>query len=70
MFNLARMILCVIIGLAVVFIEGAGSNLSADMGLLLICLLTGASNAAFLVGWLLAIQKNAIVVVDVALTIG
>lgn len=70
LFNLARMIFCVLIGLAVVFIEGAKDGLSAQPRMLAICLLSGASNAAFLVGWLLAIQKNAMVIVDVALTIG
>jgi drug/metabolite transporter (DMT)-like permease len=35
-----------------------------------ICLLAGVSNAAFLVGWILAVQKNAMVTVDVTLTIG
>lgn len=70
LFNLARMIFCVIIGLALVFIEGVHGSLNVDYRMLAICLLSGVSNAAFLAGWLLAIQKNAMVVVDVALTIG
>lgn len=38
--------------------------------MLLICLLSGAANAAFLVGWILAVQKNTMVAVDVCLTLG
>lgn len=50
--------------------QAAQQDLFAEKNLLLLCLLAGASNAAFLVGWMLAIQKNAMVTVDVALTMG
>ena len=70
LFNLTRMIFCVLIGLAVVFFDCSFSALSVDAPMIVICLLAGVSNAAFLVGWLLAIQKNAMVTVDVALTVG
>jgi drug/metabolite transporter (DMT)-like permease len=70
LFNLVRMILCVLIGLAVVFFECSLSSLAVDSSMIAICLFAGISNAAFLVGWLLAIQKNAMVTVDVALTVG
>ena len=68
LFNLARMV--VLIGLGVVFLQAAQQDLFAEKNLLLLCLLSGAANAAFLVGWMLAIQKNAMVTVDVALTMG
>ncbi|MBQ9111986.1 MAG: hypothetical protein IJY08_00220 [Clostridia bacterium] len=70
LFNLARMIFCIIIGVAVVFMEGAGGELYVEMRMLCICLLAGAANTAFLVGWLLAVQRNAMVTVDVTLTLG
>lgn len=69
-FNLLRMLFCILIGGALVFIEGVQASLRAEPGMLLICLLAGASNAAFLAGWLLAIQKNSMVSVDVCLTLG
>lgn len=69
-FNLLRMLFCILIGGALVFIEGAQASLRAEPGMLLICLLAGASNAAFLAGWLLAIQNNSLVSVDVCLTLG
>ncbi|MBQ9099485.1 MAG: hypothetical protein IJY50_08690 [Clostridia bacterium] len=70
LFNLLRMLLCILIGLAVVFLESAAPYLRVEGGMLLICLLSGVANAAFLVGWLLAIQKNPLVTVDVTLTVG
>ena len=69
-FNLLRMAFCVLIGAALVVFEGAIGSIRPDGGMLLICLLSGAANAAFLVGWILAVQKNTMVAVDVCLTLG
>ena len=70
LFNLMRMIFCLLIGLGVVFVEQAGEQLAIEGGMLWITLAAGAANAAFLVGWLLAIQRTPLVTVDVSLTIG
>ena len=70
LFNLLRMLFCIAIGLAVVFIERAGDQLVVEPAMLWITVGAGAANAAFLAGWLLAIQKNPLVTVDVSLTIG
>ena len=70
LFNLLRMIFCVVIGIVLIFLENSQNLLNIEMRMVLICLLAGLSNAAFLAGWLLAIQKNAMVSVDVTLTIG
>lgn len=70
LFNLIRMLFCILIGFAVVFFEGSMKHLVPEGAILLICALSGISNAAFLVGWLLAIQKNSMVTVDVTLTVG
>ncbi len=70
LFNLVRLVLCVLIGLGVVLLESAGPQLRIEGGMLLICLFSGAANAAFLVGWLLAIQRTPLVTVDVTLTVG
>lgn len=70
LFNLVRMLFCTLIGFAVVFAEGSQTLLATESKMLLICALSGISNAAFLIGWLLAIQKNSMVTVDVTLTVG
>ena len=70
LFNLLRMIFCVGIGGIFVFAEGAQHALAIEHKMIWICVLAGVSNAVFLVGWLLAIQKNTMVSVDVSLTLG
>ncbi len=70
LFNAVRMLLCIAIGAVAVLCEGSPTGFAIDGGMLLICLLSGAANALFLVGWMLAIRKNAMVTVDVTLTIG
>ena len=69
LFNFLRMAFCVAIGIVMVMMEGAIPALRIDGIMALICLLSGISNAALLVGWILAIQKNTMVSVDVGLTI-
>ena len=68
--NLIRMLICALIGTAVILFDSTQSTMHAESGLLLICLLSGLSNSMFLIGWILAIQKNSMVLVDVGLTIG
>lgn len=69
-FNLLRLLFCILIGAAFVFAEGSQSFLAIELKMLWICVLAGVSNAAFLVGWLLAIRKNSMVSVDIGLTLG
>lgn len=69
-FNLLRMLFCTLIGAIFVFAEGSQDFLLIETRMLWICFLAGVSNASFLVGWLLAIQKNSMVSVDVSLTLG
>lgn len=70
LFNLIRILFCIPISLAVLFLAGAGGRLLPEGGLLAISLLAGAANAAFLAFWMLAVQKNTMVAVDVTLTMG
>ena len=70
LFNLLRMIFCIVIGIGFVFIDGAHTSLGIEPGMVGVCAFAGVANAAFLVGWLLAIQKNTMVSVDVSLTLG
>ena len=69
-FNILRMLLCSAIGIVVVFLENAQQSLAVDGRMIAICLLAGVCNAMFLIGWILAIRKNSMVTVDVALTLG
>lgn len=69
-FNFIRMLFCVFIGAALVIVEGSASAMRVEWGMLGVCILSGAANAAFLVGWILAVRKNTMVAVDVGLTLG
>lgn len=70
LFIFLRMLFCSFIGLALVFWEQAQPFLLVEGKMLAICVLSGFSNTAFLVGWILAIRKNSMVSVDVSLTLG
>lgn len=70
LFSLVRMLLCILIGLVPVAFDNAWSFLALDAGMAAICLLVGVSNAVYLSSWALAVQDNAIVTVDVMLTVG
>lgn len=60
-----RMILCVVIGLLCVFIDGISSLACTTPKLLLIALLGGIGIACFTVSWLRAIHTNAYMMVEV-----
>ena len=68
--NFLRMLICIFIGFAVVvFIDGfIGFNISFPN--LLISLLSGVSNAIFVISWLFAVTRGAYMLVDVFLTVG
>lgn len=68
LFSTVRMVMCMCIGFVLMALDGG--LMPVDGGMLAVCLLSGAANVAFLVGWMLAVQHNALVTVDVTLTIG
>ncbi len=70
LFSLVRMLLCVVIGLIPVAFDHAWGFLALDGGMTAICLLAGVVNALYLASWILAVRKNAMVTVDVMLTVG
>lgn len=70
LFSFVRIFFCIIIGFFIVLIEGAQGSLSVDPVMLAICALSGVTNAVFLICWMLAVQKNPLVLVDVSLTLG
>ena len=69
-FNLLRFLICIVIGLIVVWRQDAQAYLSIDGRMVALCLFAGISNAAFVVGWMMAIERNPLVTVDVTLTLG
>ena len=68
--NFLRMILCSIIGFAVVMFAGGFSEFSMNGEEIFISLLSGLSNAIFVISWLFAIHHGAYMLVDVFLTVG
>ncbi len=70
LFGMLRMLLCIPIGVVLVFAEGAQGQLFTDWGMLAVCALAGFSNAALVATWLFAVQRNSMVLVDVGLTFG
>ena len=66
-FNFTRMLFCLIIGTFPVLAEGAGFAIDGRMAA--ICLLSGAMNVGFVVFWIFAVRKIALVTVDAALTL-
>ena len=70
LFNMVRLLICVAIGLIVIIHQGALEYLRIDGKMAALCLVAGISNAAFLVGWMMAVERNPLVTVDVTLTLG
>jgi drug/metabolite transporter (DMT)-like permease len=64
------MIFCSFIAMAVVLIEGSQGLFCVDSGMLAVCAVSGITNAALLVGWILAVRKNPMVTMDVGTTLG
>lgn len=68
--NSIRMIFCILIGfLMILFGEGVG-KLSVDLPILLITLLSGAANSAFVVLWLVSVKRGAYMMLDVFCMMG
>lgn len=70
LFNLVRMLICILIGLAVVLAESAQHDFRVERNLLAICLFAGMSNVALLIGWMLAVQKCPLITVEVTMAAG
>ena len=68
--NLLRMVLCVFIGFFVVLLSGGFKDFSIGTAGTLISLLSGISNAVFVISWLFAVSAGAYMLVDAFLTLG
>ncbi len=68
--NLLRMLLCIIIGFALLVVTGAMPALAVDGRVLAISLLSGVSTSVFVVSWLFAVQRGAYMMLDVFSMLG
>ncbi len=66
--NVLRMAFCSVIGLAMLLIQGA--SLSIDGGTFAISLLSGVSNAVFIITWLAATQRGAYMLLNIFYLLG
>ncbi len=68
--NSLRMFLCVAIGLGMIIVNGGVSGLKINSTTLLITLLSGVANSAFVVLWLIAVKNGAYMMLDVFCMLG
>ncbi|MBR7140956.1 MAG: EamA family transporter [Clostridia bacterium] len=68
--NFIRMLFCIPIGLLFVLFDGGASQLSVSKEVLFVALLSGIATSAFIVSWLLAVQKSAYTAMDAFLSMG
>lgn len=68
--NTIRMMLCIVIGFALIVITGDFKKLLPNRDLLLISMLSGISTAVFVVTWLVAVKKGAYMMLDIFLMLG
>ncbi len=65
-----RMLLCFVIGLAVVITGGEVTSLLLEPSVLLIALLSGFATDLFVLSWLISVRQSAYMMVDIFLTAG
>lgn len=68
--NFMRMVLCVIIGFAVLAVQGNLELLRIDGQIFVISLISGFTTAVFVVCWLLSVKQGAYMMVDTFLMLG
>ena len=68
--SIIRLLYCVFFGFILILIFGDLEHLTLDGGMLGICAVSGISTSAFLTTWLLAVRKNAYMMLDVFLSLG
>ena len=68
--NFVRMLLCIVLGLGMVWQMGGQEQIRASGSLLGISFLSGLFTAVFVVSWLLAVRKSAYMLLDVFLMLG
>ena len=66
-YNILRMLICILIGAAIVAVEGKGFEVSIQV--LIISALSGLSLAVMVISWLMAARKSVYMLVDVFCTL-
>lgn len=68
--NTIRMFMCILIGFCMILASGGVSLLKINTETLLVSLLSGVANSAFLVLWLVTVKRGAYMMLDVFSTAG
>lgn len=68
--NFVRMILCIVIGMFIILIQGNVKDLVIDGTVLLTTLLSGVTTSVFVVTWLVSVKRGAYMMLDVFLMLG
>lgn len=68
--NIIRIMLCIVIGFALILAAGDLKKLIPSLDLLLISALSGISTAVFVVTWLISVKKGAYIMLDIFLMLG
>ena len=68
--NFIRMLFCIVIGFILIIVNGQIALLIPDIQTLWISALSGISTSIFVICWMLSVQKNAYMMVDVSLLLG
>ncbi len=68
--NTIRMILCILIGFGITFIQSGWSAFSVDGTTLWISVLSGVTSSIFVVSWLISVKKGSYVMLDVFIMLG
>lgn len=68
--NTIRMIICIVIGLVMIFLGGEIGMIRPNAYLLAVSALSGISTSVFVVCWLIAVQRGAYMMLDVFLMLG
>lgn len=68
--NIVRMLFCVVVGFAVLALQGEVSRLRVDSNTLLIAAFSGIATAMFVVLWLVEVKKGAYMMINVFLLLG
>lgn len=68
--NLVRMLMCIGLGIGLIFINGDVPFLNLDFNIISISALSGISTSIFVVSWLVSVRKSAYMMLDIFLMLG
>ncbi len=68
--NTIRMVLCILIGFGIAFIQSGWGAFNVDSTTLWISVLSGVTSSIFVVSWLISVKKGSYVMLDVFIMLG